>query len=171
MRLFPGKIPEIAAAIVDALISSKLIVVEADLVDEVKLDVESVLKEYIRTEREITERAKDILAAKGENYSQLGKVKAQLAQKMGFGLGDQAIEYIVSQIIEILFISKNVEEVFGEDNEITAKAAPILQNFMGLDDGLDQEVRKRIKNLQEGTLARYIEYQKTLAELMESKKL
>ena len=171
MRLFPGKIPEIAEAIVDALLSSNLIEVEPDLVEEVKLDVESVLKEYLRTERELTDKAKDILASKGENYSMLGKTKAQLAQKMGFGLGEQAIGYIVTQIIEILFISKNVDEVFGEDNEITAKIVPILQNFMGMDQDLDQEVRKRIKNLQEGTLARDIEYQKTLAELMKSKKL
>ena len=148
-----------------------MIEVLPELVEEVRLDVESVLKEYLRTEREITERAKDILAGKGENYSQLGKVKAQLAQRMGFGLGDQAIEYIVSQIIEILFISKNVDEVFGADNEITAKIVPILERFMNLDEGLDLEVRKRIKNLQEGTLARDLEYQRTLAELMKSKKL
>ncbi len=171
MRLFPGKIPEIAEEIVDVLLSKDLIDVQQDLKEEVRLDVESVLKEYLRTEREITEKAKDILAKKGENYSQLGKIKAIEAQKRGFGLGDMAVDYIIKQIIEILFISKNVDEVFGEDNEITAVIAPVLQKHMGMDNDLDMEIRKRIKNLQEGTLERDIEYQKQLAELMKSKKL
>jgi len=170
MRLFPGKIPEIAEQIVDTLISTKLIEVQEDLIGEVRLDIEAVLKEYLRMDRDIMEKAKDVLAKKGENYSQLGKLRAQMAYKLGFGMGDLAIEYIVNQIVEMLFISRNVDEVFGEDNELTAKISPILQKSMGMDEDLDIEVRKRIKNLQEGTVERDIEYQKNLSDIMKSKK-
>jgi len=170
MRLFLGKIPEIAEQIVDTLISTDYIEVEDDLVDEVRMDIEAVLKEYLRMDREIFERAKDILAKKGDNYSQLGKLRNQLAQKLGFGIGDMSIEYIVNQIVEMLFISKHVDEVFGEDHELTAKILPILQKYMEMDEDLDQEVRKRIKNLKEGTVERDIEYQKTRSDIIKSKK-
>lgn len=170
MRLFPGKIPEIAEQIVEELISTGMIDVQDELNAEVRMDVESVLKEYLRMNRDIMEKAKDALAKKGENYSQLGKLRGQMAQKLGFGMGDMAIEYIVNQIVEILFISRNVDEVFGADNELTAKISPILQKFMGMDDDLDIEVRKRIKNLKEGTIERDIEYQKRRSDIIKSKK-
>ena len=171
MRIYAGRIPDLASEIVDALIAKNYIEVQQDLVGEVKLDVESVLKEYVRTEKEITEKAKDQIAKTGEDHRLLGKIKSLIAQKMGFGLGEDAPQYIINQIIEILMISKNVDEVFAQDNEITALLLPILKKYAGLEDELDQEIRKRIKNLQEGTTEWEIEYQKLMSTLRETKKL
>ena len=47
--------------------------------NEAVLDAASVLKEYIRVDKELTERAKDILEIRGLPYSHLGRTKRQLA--------------------------------------------------------------------------------------------
>ena len=171
MRIYAGKIPEMAEEIVKTLLDKGYIEVEPENISEVNVDIESVLKEYVRMDKELTDLAKNEMAKLGEGYGGLGKIKAALAKKKGFGIGEDAPQYIITQIIEMLFISKNVEEVYAQDNEITAAILPILKKYAGLEDALDQEVRKRIKNLQEGTMEWDIEYERLMATLKDSKKL
>src|SRR5690606_25709834 len=59
MRLFSGKIPLIAEEIVTSLTAAEDIEVESR--DEVQSDLEAVLAEYLRTEREIVDEAKNRL--------------------------------------------------------------------------------------------------------------
>ena len=58
MRLYAGKIPVIGAEIIKALIDAEDISVTDRA--EADLDVQAVLKEYLRLEREITDKAKDL---------------------------------------------------------------------------------------------------------------
>ena len=77
MRLYSGKIPAIAQEIAKALDAAEAIDTEAP--KEVAADLEAVLKEYLRNEREITDEAKARMEHKGLNYSLLSKVRAQVA--------------------------------------------------------------------------------------------
>ena len=72
MRLYAGKIPTIAAEIVKVLVDGD----ELSVFDrgEAELDVQAVLKEYIRLDRECTEKAKDILQKQNLPYEQFGKL-------------------------------------------------------------------------------------------------
>ena len=106
MRIYRERIAPVAAGIVDALLAGELIEIEADLRDEVELDVASVLQEYRRTDWELSEKARDLVAVRGLDYSHTHKLKSQLAKKASFGIGDDAIEWIVQQILEILLQSK-----------------------------------------------------------------
>ena len=54
MRLYPGKVSAIAKDMVDVLSASGDIEVLPEMVSEVVLDIESVLREYIRADREVT---------------------------------------------------------------------------------------------------------------------
>src|SRR5882757_9934238 len=73
MRLYTGKIPVIGAEVVRALVEAGDIAVSDK--PEAELDVQAVLKEYLRLEREITDRAKDVLQKRNLPYEQFGKVK------------------------------------------------------------------------------------------------
>lgn len=171
MKLLSGKVAPLAHDLVEALLASKLIEVQPDEIREVEIDIESVLREYIRMDREITDRARDIIATQKRDYTELSKVKAQVARERGFGIGDMMIEYLNGQLIEALLHSRHVEEVYGEDNELALQMTPVLRKHLAADEELDGEVRRRIKNLTEGTLAWDTQYRKVMDELRRTKKL
>ena len=54
----------------------------------------------------------------------------------------------------------HVDEVFADDNTLRRKTRDVLRKHMMVDEELDEEVRKRIKNLEEGTQTWDIEYGK-----------
>jgi len=165
MRLYSSKIGSIVHDIVKALVDKELVEIEPARVVEVELDVESVLKEYVRAERQLTEEAKDLAHSRGLDYSAHQKIKRRIAEKRNFGLYDDAVGYIANQMIETLLHSRNVEEIFGEDQDLRAAIAPVLRTQMASGDQLDREVRRRIKNLEEGTMDWEIRYQQTLERL------
>jgi hypothetical protein len=171
MKLMSGKVAPLASELVDELIKSKNIEVESEEVPEVQLDLESVLKEYIRSDREVTEKARDLIARQKRDYGDLSKVKTQIARERGFGVGDNLIEYVTAQLIEALIHSRHVEEVYGMDNDLVVIITPILKKHLAADEELDQEVRKRIKNLQEGTITWDAQYQKLKDEMKKVRRL
>src|ERR671912_176722 len=103
MRLFSGKVPTISDEIVRTLSADGDI--ETEQPNEVMLDIESVLKEYLRYERSISEEAKNRLEQRGLAYAQLGKLKSQVAKEKGAPQADDVLPYLLDQILNILFHS------------------------------------------------------------------
>lgn len=171
MRLYSSRVPLITKELVQALIDGELIEVSADNLAEVELDVESVLKEYLRSERALTEEAKDLAHTRGLDYSAHQKIKRTLAEKRRFGLFEESVGYIANQLIETLLHTRHVEEIFGEDNDLRLAMLPTLRKHMASGDQLDAEVRKRIKNLEEGTADWEIRYAQTLERLRQAQGL
>lgn len=167
MRIYRERITAIARSVVTALIDKELIDVLAEDRPEVELDVESVLKEYRRMDHELSESARDLVEQRGVDYSHTFKIKSKLAAERKFGLGEEGLSWIADQIVEILLQSKFVDEVYGEDHELRAAVNPILRKELAVESELDREVRRRIKNFEEGTSDFEVEYQKTL-ELLRS---
>ena len=170
MRIYRERVPQIARNIVKSLIDAEQIEVTEENLPEVELDVESVVKEYRRMDHEITEKARDLVQQRNVDYSQTFKIKAKLAQQQNFVLGDEAVGWICDQIVEILLQSRYVEEIFGEDHELRSIIAPILKRELLVDDELDREVKKRIRNLEERTTDYEVEYRKTMEQLRSQKK-
>ncbi|MBW2263509.1 MAG: DUF507 family protein [Deltaproteobacteria bacterium] len=169
MRLYAGKIPIISAEIVGVLTDGGEIEV-ADAT-EAQLDVQAVLREYLRRERDINEEAKDYLSRRGLTYSQFGKVKKMIAQQQDFGVGEETITYIIQQIIMAFENSNNFEEIYADDQALTVKIRNILRKHMDLEEDLDNEVRDRIKNLEEGTRTWEVEYAKVMEQIRRKKGL
>lgn len=169
MRLFSGKIPAISEEIVRTLSADELI--ECEQPNEVMLDIESVLKEYLRYERSISDEAKNRLEARGLPYAQLGKLKSQVAKEKGAPQADDVLPYLLDQILNILFHSNNVDEIYAEDSQLRQKITPILRKHMDVGGELDEEVRSKIKNLEEGTATFEIEYQRIMGEMKRKKGL
>jgi hypothetical protein len=163
MRLYSGKIGAIAEEIVRALVAAADIEVETE--EEVRLDMEAVLKEYLRVEREVTDEAKNRMEQRSLGYSNLSKVKAQVAKERGAPAVDDVLPYLVEQLLNMLFHSNNVVEVFSDDTELRKKVTPILRKHMDVESELDREVRSKIKNLEEGTSTFEIEYAKVLDQI------
>lgn len=169
MRLYSARVPMIATEIVKTLADDQAI----EVVDrgEAELDVQAVLKEYLRLDREITEKAKDVLGKRGLPYEQFGKVKRSLAKEKNFGVGEEGLDWMTTQIIESFMSSPHVDEVYVEDGVLRKRMADILRKHMTVEDELDQEVRKRIKNLEEGTSTWEIEYGRVLDQLKRTRGL
>jgi hypothetical protein len=169
MRLFSGKISTISEEIVRTLSAEGDI--ECEQPAEVVLDIESVLKEYLRYERSISDEAKNRLETRGLPYAQLGKLRGQVAKEKGAPQADDVLPYLLDQILNILFHSKNVDEIFAEDVELRKKLTVILRKHMEVGGELDEEVRSKIKNLEEGTASFEIEYQRIMGDIKRKKGL
>lgn len=163
MRLYSTKIPLIGSEVVKALVDEGAIAVSDR--GEAELDVQAVLKEYTRLDREITDRAKDILQQKSLPYEQFGRVKRSVAEEKRFGLGEEGLAWITTQLIEAFLNSPHVDEVFAEDNQLRRSMTNVLKRHMTADQELDAEVRRRIKNLEEGTSTWEVEYGKVMEQI------
>jgi hypothetical protein len=163
MKLYSGKVDTIASEVINRLTQEG----DIEVTDraESELDVASVLKEYIRVDRELTERAKDILEIRGLSYSQFGKTKRNLADKKDFGLGEEGMSWIINQLLETFMQSRHIDEIYAEDAVIRRKVRDILRKHMMVDEELDQEVRQKIRNLQEGTQTWDVEYARVMEQM------
>ena len=163
MKLYSGKIDSLATEIISRLVTDGDI--EVSDRTEAEQDAASVLKEYLRVDRELTERAKDIMEIRGLPYSHFGRIKRGLADEKEFGLGEEGVTWILNQLLETFMQSKHIEEIFAEDTSMRRKLKDIVKKHMMVDEELDKEVRQRIRNLEEGTQTWEIEYNRVLEQM------
>ena len=169
MKLYNAKVPQVARDILQRLTAESDLEVSDRA--EAELDIQSVLREYLRLERDVTDRAKDEMERRGIGFDQFGRIKRRIAEETNIGLGAEGILWMCNQILETFMQSKHVEEVFSEDAILRRKMEEILRRHMQVDDDLDAEVRQRIKNLEEGTANWDVEYQKALAQIKQKRGL
>ena len=169
MRLYSGKVATIAGEIVKTLIDASQI--ESAHPREVQADVESVLNQYLRTDKEAADKAKDSMQERGIANSEFTRMKKLAAEQMGIKIGDESIDYLLDQILEILMHSANVDEIFGEDVELRRKMAPILKRHMAVDEELEREVRGKLRHMEEGTRTWEVEYTRMMEEIRRRKGL
>ena len=169
MRLYSGKIPAVGAEIVKTLLDAG----DIEVTDrgEAEMDVQAVLKEYLRLDREITDKAKDVLQKRNLPYEQFGKVKRALAGEKAFGLGEEGLDWMTTQMIESFMQSPHIAEIFVDDAVLRKHMVDVLKKHMQVDEELDEEVRRRIKNLQEGTSTWEVEYGKVLDQIKRNRGL
>lgn len=170
MRLYSKNFGLIGADIVRSLRKAELVEIEDENTEEAELDVVGVLREYSRTEREISQKARELASSDPANTEH--RIKRNLAREKNFRMGEEGLEYIVNQIIETFMHSTHIEEVFGADRDLRAIITPIMKRHTQDRSGeLDAEVRGHIKNLQEGSAAWEIEYEKAMARVKRNKGL
>ena len=169
MRLYSGKVSPIATEVVRALVASKDI--EAESPKEVEADVASVLNQYLSIEREVNDRAKDILERTGRPQSEFNRVRELTAAEKGIKLGDDTLDYLLDQVVEIFHHSNNVDEIYAEDVELRRKMAPVFKRHMAVDAALDGEVRAQMKHLKEGSRDWDIEYARVTEQVKRKKGL
>jgi hypothetical protein len=169
MWLHRAKVPQIAAEMVKAITAQKDI--ETESPRDVQLDLESVLSQYINDEHEITERAKDMLTARSMPGTDLGRIKGELAKQRRIKIGEEAIDYLLDQLVEMLMHSGSVDEVYAEDFELRRKMREPLRREFAQGGELDSEVRRQLKHVEEGSSLWEVEYKRMLEEVKRRKGL
>jgi hypothetical protein len=169
MRLYSGKVATIATETVRALLAGKDI--EAESPKEVEADIAAVLNQYLNDEREVNERAKDVIERTGKSNADYQRVRALVADEKGIKVGDESLDYLLDQVVEMLMHSNNVDEVFVEDHALRRRMRPVLKKYLEMDDALDGEVRGRLRHVQEGTRTWEVEYQRIMDDLQRRKGL
>jgi hypothetical protein len=160
MRLYSTKVTAIAGEVVRSLVSAGDI--EAEAPRDVEADVEAVLSNYLAMEREVNDRAKDLLERTGRAQSEFNRVRQQVAEQKGIKIGDEMLDYLLDQVVEIFHHSSHVDEIYPEDVVLRRKMAPIFKKHMAVEDALDAEVRAQLKHVKEGTRTWDIEYARAL---------
>ena len=169
MRLFSGKIAPLSEELVEALVAGGDI--ECESKKEVVLDVQSVFTSYLQQEREVTEKAKSTMEARGLPQSEFARVKKLAAEQKGIKVGDDLLDFLLDQLIEMLLHSGNVDEVFAQDHDLRRRMRPVLKKHLEVEEALESEVRGQLKHLQEGTSAWDVEFGKTVELLRRSRGL
>jgi hypothetical protein len=169
MRLYSGKVPAIAAEVVRSLLASNDI--EAERPKEVEADIVAVLNQYLADEREVNERAKDVLERTGKAQGDYQRVRKLVADEKGIKVGDDTLDYLLDQVVEMLMHSGNVDEVFVEDVDLRRKMAPTFKKHMAVDSSLDEDVRAQLKHVREGSREWEVEYARVLEQVKRRKGL
>lgn len=171
MKLYPKMVPDIARDIVHRLLDAGDIEVDEDNLIDARTDIEAVLNEYLRQERELADVAKDIMASRGWSSTKYPEARRLAAQTRSFPTGDEALEYITNQMIESIMMSPSFDEVYSEDHVMRKRMVDVLRAVQKKHEEVDAEVRNRLKHLQEGTRDWEIAYRKTLEEVQRAKGL
>jgi hypothetical protein len=166
MRLFASKVTSIAQESVRALLAAGEI--EAESPKEVEADVEAVLKHYLTQEREVNERTKDLLEKTGRGNQDYSRVRVQVAETQGIKVGDEMLDYLLDQVVEMFQNSHHVDEIYGEDVQLRRRMAPVFKKHM-TDDDLDAEVRAQLRHVREGDRTWDIEYARALDQVKRKK--
>jgi hypothetical protein len=166
MKLYSAKIAPLAQDVVRSLLGSKDIEVEdASAQKEVVADVESVLKSYLDTERIVDDKTRDLLQRTNRGPNEFPRVRQQIAETHGIKVGDEMLDYLLDQVVQMLMHSQHVDEVYAEDVVLRRRMAPLFKKHMGVDSDLEAEVREQLKHVKEGTSQWDIEYSRALEQV------
>ena len=169
MRLYSGKIPAIASEVVRALVAAQHI--ETEHPTQAEADIAAVLNQYLADEREVNERAKDVLERTGKSQAEYQRVRSLVAEEKGIKVGDETLDYLLDQVVEMLMHSNNVEEVYVDDVELRRGMAAVFKKHMTVDASLEAEVRAQLRHVKEGTRDWEIEYARVLEQVKRRKGL
>jgi hypothetical protein len=169
MRLYSARIPKLAAEMVTALLKDGD--VEADSPKEVQADVEAVLNQYMRDEQAVSDRAKEVVSQRGLAQSEFGRTKKLVADERKIKIGEDAIDYILDQLVEMLMHSANVGEVFVEDYVLRRKMRDPLRKIAAEEDELQAEVRAQLRHVKEGSSVWEVEYRRMMDDIKRRKGL
>lgn len=165
MHLSRSQVPQTTRRMVRALVEGELI--EVDNAREVERDLESVLNSYLNQVDQVLSRARDLVQQRGLPQGEFGRIKKLAADQAGIKIGEDALDYVLAQLVDMLMHSGNVEEVFGEDHQLKKSMRQFLRTE---DDGPDEQaleaqVRAKLKHVKEGSRLWEIEYERMKADI------
>jgi hypothetical protein len=159
MRLHRNQLPGLARNIVKALLEARDIELPEDgSAREVERDIEAVLGHYLDQADQAMSRAREMTQQRGLPQGEFGRIKTLAAEQLGIKLGDEALDYILDQLVEMLMRSSNVDEVYAADHQLRVRMRPFVVAEADLDGQVEAEVRGKLKHVAEGTRTWEIEY-------------
>ena len=163
MRLHRNQIPSLSRKIVKALVDAEDIEVSSR--SDVERDIESVLLNYLAEVDRVVSRAREMAQQRGLPHGEFGRIKQLAAEQAGIKVGDDALDYVLNQLLQILMHSHSVEEVFAEDHQLRRRMRPFVVSEAEEDSKLEQQVRSKLKHVEEGSRLWEIEYARMKADI------
>lgn len=165
MLLTPMKVHDVAREMLQLLQAEGHI--ESSMPREVQLDLEAVLNQYIRTEQELIARARQTLDSRGLSNRDFGRVLQTLADQKGVKVGDEAMDYVLEQLLEMLLNSSNVDEIYAEDHDLRRQLRIPLRKLeeLELQKGEKKQARFVSSAPEEATPSWELEYNKLLEDI------
>lgn len=163
MRLHRSQLAGLARQIVKSLVDAE----DVEVTDrrEVERDVESVLSTYLNESERVLSRARELVQERGLPQGEFSRLKHLAAQQAGIKVGDEALDYVLDQLVTMLMHSAHVEEVFAEDHVLKRRMRDHLRGEEELDRDIEAEVRSKLKHVQEGSRMWEIEYERMKADI------
>ncbi len=171
MKIYMKLIPSIAQEILRVLSKDGDIEIKENRFDEAVLDVSKVFRDYLEEEEEINQEAMIYIQDHKMPSRDFASVKAKISEERGFDYGDDAIEMVLADVVDALLKSKNIEEVYEDNNALIKKMSEIVKKYLDVDEQLDKEAREQLKNLEEGSLEWDIAYKKAIHEIKKKKNM
>jgi len=167
MRLHRGALPDLSRKIAKALIDAGDI--EVSDRREAERDIESVLTSYLNQVDQVVAHARDLAHQRGLPQGEFGRIKHVAAEQAGVKVGDDALDYVLEQLISMLMHSPNVEDVFVDDLALKRRMRPFLRAGEEVEQKLEAEVRSKLKHVEEGSRTWEIEYARMKADIKRRK--
>jgi uncharacterized protein len=163
MRLNRGQVPQLSRQMVKALVDAEEI--EVSNQREVERDLESVMTGYLDSIDQVVSRARDLVHQRGLAQGEFSRIKQMAAEQAGIKMGDDGLDYVLTQLLEMLMHSGSVEEVYAEDLALKRRLRTFLRAEDQSHDQLDREIRAQLRHVQEGTRVWEIEYERMKAQI------
>ena len=138
---------------------------------EAELDLAAVMVAHADAQEEVVREAADTLAKLGMPKDRFPQLKMRFAERRGIKLGEDGIEFLLNQMLEALFASKNIEEIYASDEELRSMIKDCMNKSLKVSEEVNQEARSRLKNLKEGTPEWDIEFPRMVAQVKRQKGL
>lgn len=171
MRLYRRVVPVIAQNLIDALRKQEAIEVKEGQEEEAGLDVAAVMVQHLDDQDLLTREAQEAMAKRGIGLERFAQVRKSIAEARKIKVGPDAFEHLCDEVLQALFDSRNIVEIFAQDPEIRKMVKSTIEQYTTVPEEIDLEARSRIKNLREGTLAWETEYFRILSYLKRQKGL
>jgi hypothetical protein len=171
MALYRKIIPKIARDVVKTLAAQSAIEVDDAKMNEAELDLAAVIVGYIDIDEEISKDAADALVRMQMPRERFTQMKERFAQKRGIKIGEDGVDYLLNQLLEALFASKNIEEIYAEDNELRKIIKECMDRALKVTEEVELEAKSRLKNIKMGTPEWDIEYPRMVAQIKRQKGL
>ncbi len=163
MFLPPHRVTDVAREMLQLLQQEGNI--ETNMPREVQLDLEAVLNQYLKTEQDLMQRARQTVESRGLPQRDFGRVLYSLAEQRGVKVGDEAIDYVLEQLLEMLLNSSNVEEIYAEDHDLRRQLRIPLRKLTETKEKAEKEPRSKVQQVAEEIPLWEIEYQRMMEDI------
>jgi hypothetical protein len=162
MQLHRGQLPALSRSMVKALTDAGDL--EVSNAREVERDLESVLNGYLNDLDRVLARARDLVQQRGLPQGEFARIKKLCAEQAGIKVDDDALDYLLDQLVQMLMRSDSVDEVFTEDHALKRRMRGFLRAEEEVEREIEAEVRTHLKHV-EGSRVWEIEYERMKAEI------
>lgn len=169
MRLYRKAIPKIAREIIRSSNAQEHIELEDNKMEEAELDLAAILVSYMNDEEKLVRDTRDVMSRRGMSADRFVQMKKSMADSRGFKTGEDGLDFLLAQLLEGLFASRNIVEIYAEDNDLRLLMKGAIQKFTNVDEEIEREARGRLRNLREGTPEWEIEFPRAVAILKRQK--